>query len=1223
MNTEEAPAPNPSPFTELISAFQAAISPPQPPPSASGRPMALPTLFAREAAECSGFLLQVQLYICMQPQQFPIEDAKVAFLTSLLTGKALRWAKAIWNADNPIFNSFEQFTSHFSEVFSTTTSVLTVSDQLQQGSSSVHDYTIHFRTLAAASGWNEIALLGAFRQGLNPDIRAAMVLYDDSIGLEAFLQRTAWVSQRLAACQPPRNRSSVRYGGSLLSGTRTYATRFFKTFPNRTSTSPHFGIMSRLPPPVSVPLPLASTRIESPEVETTVEIPAEYLEYQDVFSKQAATHLPPHQPWDCAIDLLPGAQLPKGRVYPLSNPERQAMEEYVKEALAQGFIQPSTSPATSSFFFVGKKDGGLRPCIDYRQLNSQIIQQPYPLPLVPATLEELRGARIFTKLDLRSAYNLVCIRAGDEWKTAFITPTGHYEYLVMPYGLSISPSVFQTFMNKVFREFLHQFVVVYIDDILIYFRNQAEHRQHVRQVLQVLRQHHLYLKLEKCELHQPEVQFLGYNISPEGVHMNHDKVLAIQKWPQPNTIKELQRFLGFTNFYCRFIKDYSSITSPLTSLLRGHPKRLCWNPSAHDSFQQLKKIFSTAPLLRHPDPERPFVVEVDASTIGVGAVLSQAAGDSSPLHPCAYFSNKLSPAAQNYDVGNQELLSIKLALEEWRHWLEGAKHPFLIITDHKNLQYLREAKRLNPHQARWALFFTRFQFKITYRPGSKNIPADALSRQFSENPVTESEPIIPPDLIVSPIQWDIDTWGSMKPLSKSLLRRNVQKARSTYPAPNVNAFWTQFTNLRALDTQVAEEPSRSFSLVTGKLMPLPIPQRPWSHLGIDFVTDLPNSEGNTCVLVIVDRFSKACKFIPLRGLPTAMDTAEMLFQHIFCHFGLPEEIVSDQGPQFISHVWKAFFKSLGVSVHLSSGYHPQTNGQTERKIQELGRYLRSYCSEDQHSWSRFLPWAEYAQNSLRQDTTGLTPFQCVLSFQPPLFPWTEEPTHVPAVDYWFRESERVWDSAHRHLQRTIRRHKADARRRDTPIYHPGDKVWLSMRDIWLKLPCRKLSPRYIGPFEILRQINEVTYQLQLPPRYRIHPTFHVSLLKPYFPSATGVTGAEAEPPPPEILDQPSVYSVHEILDSRRRGGHLEYLVDWEGYGPEERSWVARNDILDPQLLTDFHQSHPERLAPRGRGRPRHRRGGGNVRVSPQSHTQPHTLTTPPEDPPNRSRSPDY
>ncbi len=215
-------------------------------------------------------------------------------------------------------------------------------------------------------------------------------------------------------------------------------------------------------------------------------------------------------------------------------------------------------------------------------------------------------------------------------------------------------------------------------------------------------------------------------------------------------------------------------------------------------------------------------------------------------------------------------------------------------------------------------------------------------------------------------------------------------------------------------------------LPAGKLVPLPVPQRPWSHIGVDFITDLPNSEGHTCVLV--DRFSKACKLIPLKGLPTALETAESLFLHVFQNYGLPVDIVSDTGPQFISHVWKAFFQLLGVTVSLSSGYHPQTNGQTERKIQELGRYLRSYCSNDQHSWSRFLPWAEYAQKSLRQSTTGLTPFQCILCYQPPLFPWTEEPSEVPAVDYWFRESERVWDSMHIHLQRAVRRHKflADA-----------------------------------------------------------------------------------------------------------------------------------------------------------------------------------------------------
>lgn len=250
------------------------------------------------------------------------------------------------------------------------------------------------------------------------------------------------------------------------------------------------------------------------------------------------------------------------------------MEESIEEALKQGYIRPSSSPAAYIFFFVGKKDGGLRPCIDYRGLNAQTVKLPYSFPLVLVAFKELREARIFSKLDLRSAYNLVQIREGDKWKTAFITPSGHYEYLVMPYGLSNAPSVFQEFMNEVFREFLHRFVIVYIDDILIYSRNLADHRHHVAQVLQKLRQFHLYLKLEKCEFHQPTVQFLGYIIGEGGIQMDEGKVTAVTEWPTPQSAKKLQRFLGFANFYRRFIKGFSLLAAPLTTLLRGKPKSL-------------------------------------------------------------------------------------------------------------------------------------------------------------------------------------------------------------------------------------------------------------------------------------------------------------------------------------------------------------------------------------------------------------------------------------------------------------------------------------------------------------------------------------------------------------------------------------------------------------------------------------------------------------------------
>ncbi len=685
---------------------------------------------------------------------------------------------------------------------------------------------------------------------------------------------------------------------------------------------------------------ICSTTIESPVSHNSVQIPAAYRTFQDMFSKVAATRLPPHRPWDCAIDLLPGAKLPKGRVYPLTIPERAAMEEYIKEALQQGFIRPSLSPAASSFFFVAKKDGGLRPCIDYRALNSQTVKFAYPLPLVPASLEELRGARLFTKLDLRSAYNLIRIRRGDEWKTAFITPSGHYEYRVMPYGLSNSPSIFQNFMNEIFRDLLHQFVIIYIDDILIHSSNLEEHHRHVSQVLQHLCQHHLYLKLEKCEFHRTTIQFLGYIITPEGVQMDPNKVDAVRNWPQPTKIKELQRFLGFANFYRRFIAHYSQQSAPLTSLLRHKPKTLTWTPEATQAFQQLKSSFCTAPTLTHPDPNRRFVVEVDASTLGVGAVLSQWKGEPPVLHPCAHSSKMMSPAEQNYDIGNRELLAIKLALEEWWHWLEGSQHPFEVITDHKNLQYLREAKRLNPRQARWALFFTRFHFTVTYRPGHKNLKADALSCLHQPDPsVDNPEPILPPTVFACPIVWNVDAqiraatltepappggpegkWYVPTTLRLTLLdsihtspgsghpgsQRTLSLLRNRYWWPSMArdvARYVRGCSVCAITTTPRHLPE-------GKLVPLPIPRRPWSHIGIDFATDLPPSNGFTTIFVIVDRFSKACKLIPLRGLPTALEAAEALFQHVFRNFGLPEDIVSDRGPQFISRVWRGFFRLL-------------------------------------------------------------------------------------------------------------------------------------------------------------------------------------------------------------------------------------------------------------------------------------------------------------------------
>ena len=322
-------------------------------------------------------------------------------------------------------------------------------------------------------------------------------------------------------------------------------------------------------------------------------VPKDYWDLKEAFNKVRATSLPPHRASDCSIDLLPGTSPPRGRLFSLSAPETKSMEKYINDSLDAGLIRPSSSPAGAGFFFVGKKDKTMRPCINYRGLNNITVKNRYPLPLVSSAFELLQGATIFTKLDLRNAYHLVRIREGDEWKTGFNTPSGHYEYLVMPFGLTNAPAVFQGLVNDVLRDLLNVCVFVYLDDILIFSKSKQEHVVHVRLVLQRLLENHLFVKAEKCMFHTTEVPFLGFVVTTGNIKMDPDKTKAVTDWPRPSTRKELQRFLGFANFYRRFIRNYSLVAAPLTALTSQNiPFR--WSSVAEGAFGELKSRFTSA-----------------------------------------------------------------------------------------------------------------------------------------------------------------------------------------------------------------------------------------------------------------------------------------------------------------------------------------------------------------------------------------------------------------------------------------------------------------------------------------------------------------------------------------------------------------------------------------------------------------------------------------------------
>ncbi|PNX97977.1 hypothetical protein L195_g021217, partial [Trifolium pratense] len=913
--------------------------------------------------------------------------------------------------------------------------------------------------------------------------------------------------------------------------------------------------------------------------------------YVGVF--QEPTGLPPKRKKEHVITLKEGEGAVNVRPYRYPHHHKNEIEKQVQEMMKTGIIRHSTSSFSSPVILVKKKDDTWRMCIDYRALNKATVPDKFPIPVIEELLDELHGARFFSKLDLKSGYHQVRVKEEDIHKTAFRTHEGHYEFLVMPFGLMNAPSTFQSLMNEVFRPLLRKFVLVFFDDILVYSRDWQSHMKHLEEVLKILQVQGLVANKKKCHFGQGTVEYLGHLISGEGVAVDPSKVISVTKWPTPKNVKGVRGFLGLTGYYRKFIKDYGKIAKPLTELTKKDA--FLWNEEAHKAFEVLKEKLTTAPVLILPDFNKEFVIECDASGGGLGAILMQ------EKRPVAYFSKALGVRNLTKSAYEKELMAVVLAIQHWRPYLLGRR--FKVSTDQKSLKELLQQKIVTAEQQNWAAKLLGYDFEISYKPGKLNKGADALSRineggalcqvvtslQWLDERVLQAEVLHDQELqkVIRELKTDMNSrpgysykqgvllyegrlvlskMSVMIPMLLAEFHSTPQGGHSgfyrTYRRLAANVYWVGMKNTVQEYVKKCDVCQRQKYLASspgGLLQPLPIPDRIWEDLSMDFITGLPKSKGYEAILVVVDRLSKYSHFIPLKHPYTAKVIAEVFVREVVRLHGIPLSIVSDRDPIFMSNFWKELFKLQGTRLKMSSAYHPETDGQTEVVNRCLETYLRCFIADQPKTWANWIFWAEYWFNTSYHATTGQTPFEIVYGRAPPVITrWIQGETRVEAVQRELLDRDEAIRQLRQQLLRAQDRMKQQAdKRRCERSFEVGEWVFVKLRahrqqSVVSRINA-KLAAKYYGPYPVIARIGAVAYKLKLPEGSRVHSVFHVSLLK----KAVGNYHEEEELP--ELEGDRGVLIEPELVLARRtvqiQGEKVnQVLIQWKGQMAEEATW---------------------------------------------------------------------
>lgn len=937
-------------------------------------------------------------------------------------------------------------------------------------------------------------------------------------------------------------------------------------------------------------------------------------DYEDVFQEPPAGSQPDRDIGH-TIELLPGSQPVFRSQYRLSPLELEEVKKQVAHMLRLGFIEPSKSPFGSPILFVAKKTGGLRMVVDYRALNKLTIKNRYPLPRIDDLLDKVAGCSAYSSIDLYQAYHQLKISPEDVPKTAFRTPVGHYQFRVLIEGLTNAPATFQMVMNRLFSKYIDDFIVVYLDDICVFSKNGADHEQHLRLVLDILRKEKLYARREKCVFNKPEALYLGHIVSKSGVRVDPKKTAVVRDWVTPRNPHEVRQFLGLSNYFRKFIQGYSTLVTPMINLCKDTVPWL-WSPECQSAFDGVKHSLVCSTALRPPDFTKPFEVIADASLHGIGAVLVQ---EGCPL---AFYSRKFIPAEKNYTTGEQELLASVEAMKEWRCYLEGSET--MLVTDHQPLTFLQSQPTLSRRQARWAEYLSRFHFTWEHRPGRLNV-ADPISRNPSLHAVTTRSSAAH-TLVQSMLDaCQKDPWfkdslntNSLQRTSNGLYTKRTLDGRTVTVVPNDSVIRNRILH-ELHDAQLSGHPGQPRTLEAvkrrfwwptlardvesyvkccpvcqrnklkrakpaGLLNPLPIPSEPWESVSTDFISQLPRTpkHGYDAIAVYVDRLTKMVHFRPTKTTITAEQSAELFLEAVFVLHGMPKSIVSDRGSQFANRFWPAFTGLLGSRSVLSTAFHPQTDGQTENMNRTLEDMLRHYVGSNHNDWDVLLPVAEFAVNNSFQSSIGMTPFYLNYGRHPHTPLSRELDCSVPEAGHLADEILSAQVKAKKALLAAQSRQKTAHDKKHVDVqFTAGQQVLLNTRNLKFKHPgnkklARKLLPKFVGPFPVECMVGKAAVRLTLPPHYRIHNTFHVSLISPY------LTDGRVQPPPVTVLDSDPCYTVERVLLHRaRKSGRkktLEFLVKWQGIGPEHNQWIPEQSFDNTEILKTYWALHPDPAA---------------------------------------------